>query len=152
MKNRIIVKGLVTGIICLLMLVSFPMVTGEDILYPKEEGPYNVLISGKCTGMGGRLYPMFLHPSPLWLLVYPLSIEWHFYEDYVFFVNGEKQDIDYRVQIDLTGFKGYGPSFYMLLLKEKVRWSTLSLRLPSTIIRRVWAAPAQPAQAPARRQ
>ena len=120
MNNHYLKKGFAVGIICLLMLVSIPMVTGEDILYPKEEGPYNVFISGKCTGMGGRLYPMFLHPSPLWLLVYPLSIEWHFYEDYVFFVNGEKQDIDYRVQIDLTGFKGYGPSFYMLLLKEKV--------------------------------
>ena len=38
----------------------------------------------------------------------------------MFFVNGEKQDIVYPARIWVSGFKGYGPSFYMLLLKVTV--------------------------------
>ena len=113
-------KGLAIGIICLLMLVSIPMVCGEDVLYPKEEGPYNVFICGKSEGMGGGIHTMFLHCLPLWFLFYPSGIQWHFQPDSVFFVNGEKQDIVYPASIWLGGFKGYGQSFHMLLLKDKV--------------------------------
>ena len=113
-------KGLTVGLICLLMLVSIPMVSGEDILYPREEGPYNVTISGKSEGMGGGLYTMLLHFWPLWFKFYPNGINWHFQPDSVFFVNGEKQDIVYPAHIWLYGFKGYGQSFHMLLLKDKV--------------------------------
>ncbi|UCD14562.1 MAG: hypothetical protein JSW60_03850 [Thermoplasmatales archaeon] len=110
-------KGLAVGIICLLMLVSIPMVSGEDILYPKEEGPYNVLIIGKCSGMGGGLFTVF-RLVPLWFLFYPRSIMWHFQPDSVFFVNGEKQDIVYPAFIWLGGFKGYGTTIHMILLKH----------------------------------
>ncbi len=113
-------KGLAISTIFLLMLVSIPMVCGEDILYPKEEGPYNVLIFGKSTGMGGGLFDMFIHFWPLWFKFYPSSINWDFEEGSVFYVNGEKQDIVYPAQIWISGFKGYGQSFHMLLLKDKV--------------------------------
>ena len=113
-------KGLVVGVICLLLLVSIPMVSSEDILYPKEEGPYNLLIFGKSTGMGGGLFTMFIHFWPLWFKFYPSSINWDFEEGSVFYVNGEKQDIVYPAQIWISGFKGYGQSFHMLLLKVKV--------------------------------
>ena len=109
-------KGMAVGVICLLMLVTVPMVSGERILYPKEEGPYTVFISGNSSGMGGGLFTLF-RLVPVWFLIYPLDIEWHFQPDSVFFVNGEKQDIVYPAQIDLIGFKGYGQTIYMLILK-----------------------------------
>jgi len=111
-------KLLTVGIICLLMLVSIPMVSGKAILYPKEEGPYNVFISGKNTGMGGGIYTLFLHFWPLWFLPYILSISWHFQAGSVFIVNGEEQDIEYPAQIDMSGFKGYDQSDLMFGLKH----------------------------------
>ncbi len=113
-------KLLTVGVICLLILVSIPIVSGEDIRYPKEEGPYNVIICGKSTGMGGRFSTMLFHFWPLWFKFYPNGVNWHFQPDSVFFVNGEKQDIIYPAHIWLYGFKGYGQSFHMLLLKDKV--------------------------------
>jgi len=115
--NKILKKGFIIGIICLLMLVSLPMVSGEHILYPKEEGPYTVTAMGPSNGGGGRLFTLF-HLLPLWLLWYPLDIDWHFDPGSVFFVNGEKQDIVYPAHIGLYGFKGYGPTFYMMILKD----------------------------------
>ena len=109
-------KGIAVGVICLLMLVSLPTISGERILYPKEEDPYTVFISGNSSGMGGGLSTIF-RLLPLWFLIYPRSIEYDFDEDSVFFVNGEKQDILYPAQIDLIGFKGYGQTIYMLILK-----------------------------------
>lgn len=111
-------KGMIIGVIFLLMLVSIPMVSGEDILYPKEEGPYNVLIFGGCPGMGGGFYTCLLHFWPLWFLIYPLQIMWHFNPDSVFFVNGETQDIIYPATIWLEGFKGYGTSIHMTIVKQ----------------------------------
>jgi hypothetical protein len=110
-------KVLAVVIICLLMLVTVPMVSGELIRYPREEGPYTVLIMGKCSGMGGGQSTIF-RLLPVWFLFYPRHIEWDFDEDSVFFVNGEKQDILYPAQIDLIGFKGYGPTIYMGILKH----------------------------------
>jgi len=120
MKNQYVTKGLAVGIICLLMLVSIPIISGETIRYPREEGPYNVLIFGKCTGMGGGTYTFWLHFSPLWFLFYPLSVDWHFEEGSSFYVNGELQEIVYPAQIDLCGFKGYGQSTYMSWLKWSI--------------------------------
>ena len=114
-------KGLAVGVICLLMLVTFPTVTGEDILYPRTDGPYTVFIFGECLGMGGGIFT-FLHKFPLWFLIYPRSIRYHFNESSVFFVNGEKQDIVYPALIELSGFKGYGTTFYMMELKETLAY------------------------------
>ncbi len=110
-------KGLVVGVIFLFMLVSLPFVSGEEIFYPKEEGPYSVLIFGKCTGMGGGFYTVFFHFWPVWLLLYPLDIGWYFDPGSSFFVNGEKQQIVYPADIELRGFKGYGASTLMIVVK-----------------------------------
>jgi hypothetical protein len=112
-------KGLAVGIICLLMLVSIPMVSGEDIRYPREEGPYTVVIMGNCSGMGGAIITIF-RINPFWFLFYPRSIQYHFFEPSVFLVNGEEQDILYPASIDLRGFKGYGQTIYMMMLKFNV--------------------------------
>jgi hypothetical protein len=49
MRNPYLKKGLAVGVICLLMLVTVPMVSGEDILDPREEENYTVFSSGKCN-------------------------------------------------------------------------------------------------------
>ena len=118
-KNIIRKKILTVCVICFLMLLYIPLASGEDIRYPKDEGPYNVSINGKCSGMGGGIFCIFLHFSPLWYLIQN-GIAWHFDEDSVFIVNDEKQDIEFPAQIYLRGFKGYGQSYYMLLLKDKI--------------------------------
>lgn len=55
-------KGLIVGILCLLMLVYFPLVTGDFVVYPKEEGPYTVFIGGKPGG-GGASEPIFFNAT-----------------------------------------------------------------------------------------
>ncbi len=112
-------KCLAVGVICLLMLVTVPMVSGEWIRYPKEEGPYTVLIMGNCSGMSGGTSTIF-RINPFWFLFWPRSIGYGFDNDSVFFVNGEKQDILYPADIDLGGFKGYGQTAYMMILKHNV--------------------------------
>jgi hypothetical protein len=112
-------QGIVICVIFLFMLVSLPIASGEHHFYPKEEGPYTVTAIGPSNGMGGGFATLF-RLLPLWLLLYPLDIGWHFDSGSVFFVNGEKQDIVYPADIALYGFKGYGPTIYMYLLKENV--------------------------------
>jgi len=137
MINLYLKKGLAVGVICLLVLVAIPMVSGECIFYPREEGPYNVFISGECGGMGGRFFTQLLyklHFWPLWFLYYPDDINWHFQPGSVFFVNGEKQDIVYPAHIWLYGFKGYQQSYHMFQLKEKVAFliGVLTDSMPTT--------------------
>ncbi|UCF12883.1 MAG: hypothetical protein JSW06_01165 [Thermoplasmatales archaeon] len=112
-------KGLAVGVICLLMLVTVPMVSGERIHYPREEGPYTVLIMGNCSGMGGGISTIW-RINPFWFLFYPRYIQYDFDNDSIFFVNGEEQDILYPACIDLAGFKGYGQTTYMMILKWRV--------------------------------
>ena len=116
MKKYIIRKGLAVGIICLLLLLSIPNVSGETIHFPKEEGPYTVFASGEINTMAGNLSIIF-RIMPFWFLSYPRHIEYWFEEDSVLFVNGEKQDIIYPAQVDLIGFKGYGQTVYMWFFK-----------------------------------
>jgi len=101
-------KGLAVGVICLLMLVSIPMVTGERIDYTKEDGPYTVFIGGYGGLFNGSI-DIFRHPLPFWYLIYPEHISYYFGRFTIFFVNGEKQEITYPAQINLSGFKGYAP-------------------------------------------
>jgi len=109
-------KGMVVSIICLLILVSLPMVSGKHIFYPKEEGPYTVTAIGPSNGMSGGLFTFF-HVLPLWFVLYNGHIGWDFDNGSVFFVNGEKQDIVYPAQIVFFGFVGYGHTIYMSVLK-----------------------------------
>ena len=46
MKKRVIV----IAIFFILMFVVIPVTSGELMIYPKEEGPYTIFISGKCYG------------------------------------------------------------------------------------------------------
>ena len=57
-------KSLAVGIICLLMLVSIPMVSGEDIRYSREEGPYNIFIGGYGGLFNGSIN-IYRHPLKL---------------------------------------------------------------------------------------
>ena len=130
MKNKLR-KGIAASIIFLLILIIIPTTTGDDIEFPKEKGPYIVFIGGKCYG--GVI------PGPInieWLLLieegYTRVIQigpFHFYWQYpygpdyvmeegtIFIVNGQRQDIEYPIEIELMGFKGYAPAFFLWLIK-----------------------------------
>jgi len=125
-------KVIVVGMIFLLMLMIIPTTTGEDIIeYPKENGPYTVFISGKCYD---GVIPWSINID--WLLLieegYSRVIQvgpFHFYWQYpygpdyameqgsIFIVNGQLQDVEYPVFIELMGFKGFAPAFFLWLLK-----------------------------------
>lgn len=130
MKNNLR-KGISIGIILFFILMIIPIVTADDIEYPMEDGPYIVFISGKCYGG--------LIPGPInveWLLLkeegytraiqfgpfhlywmYPYGPDYTMEEGSIFFVNGQKQDIDYPVTIELMGFRGYAPAVFLWALK-----------------------------------
>ena len=77
MENKIR-RSLVVGVICLLMLVSIPLVNALDE-YPREEGPYKVFMGGKCS-IGGNKPLWFDFPGllndgkPKWFQLGPLSL------------------------------------------------------------------------------
>ncbi|UCD13964.1 MAG: hypothetical protein JSW60_00675 [Thermoplasmatales archaeon] len=106
------------GVICLLMLVSFPMVSGERILYPREEGPYTIYVVGFSRGFGfnGQV-DFYSYKWPFWCLNYSQKIDYDFEIFSMLLVNGSLQKIKYPANIRLHGFKGFAPTFWMLNLK-----------------------------------
>lgn len=128
-------KGIAVGIIFFLILIIIPTTTGNetgnDIEFPKENGPYNVFISGKCYGgiIAGPInfewllfieegYTRAIQFGPFHLYwQYPYGPDYIIEEGSIFFVNGQKQDIEYPVEIELMGFKGYAPAVFVWALK-----------------------------------
>ena len=120
-KNNILKISMAVGLICLLMLVSFPIVNAEEIIYPKEDGPYSIYLHGKSDGGGGE-FANLLRILPFWYLKYPKFIQYHILSLSWFFVNGTSQEIPDPEEIyffSFYGFKGYGPSY---LIMPYVSW------------------------------
>jgi hypothetical protein len=123
-------KSLTLGVICLLMLITIPIFSGEIIEYPKEEGPYTVFIGGKCNG-GGIPNPIhfdvahfitrgnirYIQVGPLSYFVWPWGPEYHMEEESRFIVNYKLQHVEYPVSIFLYGFKGYAPALGLWFTK-----------------------------------
>ena len=115
-------KGLIIGIICLLMLMSFPMVTADLIIYPKADGPYTVFIGGK-TGGGGVSEPIFFNSTigfqlgPFCKYKYPYGPEYNMLNWSIFIVNGEIQKYKFPAQIGLKGLRGFAPALNQLTFK-----------------------------------
>ena len=124
-------KGLAVGVICLLMQMIIPTTTGNDIEFPKEKGPYIVFIGGKCYGgvIPGPInfewlllieegYTRVIQVGPLhFYWQYPYGPDYFMEEGSIFIVNGRIQDIEYPIEIELMGFKGYAPAVFQWLFK-----------------------------------
>ena len=123
-------KKIVGVFVCILFLVmvSIPIVNAETIIYPKEDGPYFVYISGRTRSMGWFVdkeheeYKEYFnnHTSPFWNIPYPCAIHYDFGKFTTFIVNGILQNtknLSSRFQIKLKGFKGYAPTHDMMILK-----------------------------------
>ena len=111
-------KSIVVGIFCVLMLVSIPIVSGVQYLYPKEEGPYTILITGTPGSIGyEENLPKIL---PFLDLEYPEKIVISFFMLPMFFVNGELQPVDFPAQIRLYGFRGFCPPLSVIMFKHLV--------------------------------
>lgn len=116
-------KTIVIGIVCLFMLMAIPTTTGNDIEYPKENGPYTIFIGGYWFG---SLVPLplvisdeYIQLGPLCLLKYPNKISFKVYPGSVVMINGEtpnymEDDIN---KIDVYGLKGFYPAYYLQGLK-----------------------------------
>ena len=114
-------KCLAVGVICLLMLVAIPIVNGEWIEYPKEDGPYTVIICGPIRGFGFNGHVDFYsYKWPFWNLNYSQKISYKFRILSVFLVNETLQKIKYPALIELYGFKGFAPTFLMLSSKLSI--------------------------------
>ena len=133
MKNKFR-KGLVVGIIFLLMLVAIPMVSGDIIEYPKEEGPYFVYMSGNCHGgsipdtVDFDYRGLFRDGKPMWFQLGPLSLNrwprgpgYELNKGSIFIVNGKIQDVEYPINnLILKGFKGYAPAIWQCFIKAPI--------------------------------
>ncbi|MBE3137475.1 MAG: hypothetical protein IMZ43_08840 [Thermoplasmata archaeon] len=111
-------KALIIGVICLLMLVSIPIVTAKE--YPKEEGPYNIILQGKCFGNGG--YGKSIHLGPFWYLDENSSIEFSGFVGTTCIISGDNIyaefcELNLTTNICLVGFKGYAPGFALWFMK-----------------------------------
>ena len=138
MKKHYLKKGVIAGVIFLLILVSIPMISGKEIIYPREEGPYNIIIKGRSNGFSSR-FITFFSPFPLRFQLYLGWIYYSFEEKSGFFVNGEKQDIEFPADFEITSFKGLGPTLYNMILKDylfDMFWAItgLDLYIPSLVI------------------
>jgi hypothetical protein len=115
-------KGLIIGIIFLLMLMSFPSVTSDFIVYPRDEGPYTVFIGGKTDG-GGVSDSLFFNSTigfqlgPFCKYNYPWGPEYNMWNRSIFIVNGKVQNYEFPAQIGLKGLKGFAPAINLLNLK-----------------------------------
>jgi len=124
-------KVLSIGIILFLTLLIVQTTSADEIEYPKEEGPYTVFISGKCYGglIPGPIniewlllmeegYTRAIQVGPLhFYWMYPYGPDYEMEEGSKFYVNGQKQVVNYPVEIELMGFKGYAPAVFLWLLK-----------------------------------
>ena len=104
------------------MLISFPIVTSEFIEYPKEQGPYTVIVTGKTYG-GGVSKPFFWDPEIGFQLGQfckyknPYGPEYNMLNKSIFIVNGEIQKYEFPAQIALKGLKGFAPAINHLNFK-----------------------------------
>jgi hypothetical protein len=108
-------KSLIVGIICLLMLLFTPIVNSVEHLYPKEDGPYNILIIGKPGSISNREnFPKLL---PFLNLKHPESIAINFFKPSLFLVNGRLQKVNFTARIDIFGYRGYCPMEFIFNMK-----------------------------------
>ena len=114
-------KGLVIGILCLLTLVSLPTVVGNDIEFPKEDGPYFIILYGDLLSC---YRPSLFHIGPIWFLPDWEYIDLTFKSDPVLKVNGENYPVDCTITI--YGLKGFFPA--------ELGWTISSLYLNGNIL------------------
>jgi hypothetical protein len=112
MRKSYVKEGLVVGIICLLMMVLLPLICGEEIEFPKDQGPYTVFAVGDWEYMSltGRhlfkLLPIVIHPYSIgndrklnFTMTYELI-------DPVIVIDGIRQTTDDPIGITFQGLRG----------------------------------------------
>jgi len=113
-------KGMIVGVFCLLMLVSTQIVTAKE--YPKEEGPYNIILQGKCFGFGNGGPGKIIHFGPFWYLDDIASIEFSGFIGATCIISSdiipaEICELNLSTNICLYGFNVYAPGFAIWLVK-----------------------------------
>ena len=106
-------KGIAVAVILLFIVVAFAPTINADKLYPKEDGPYFFIIAGGINGMGSNIPDWVNISSTFWNITYPKFIRYHFRLFSIFIVDNKLQNIRYisfPANINLYGFKGFGPT------------------------------------------
>jgi hypothetical protein len=103
------------------MLVSIPIVTAKE--YPKEGGPYKIILQAKCFGNGGSGPDKLIHFGPFWYLD-DASISFHGFLGATCFISNDTTseicELNLTTNLDLYGFKGYAPGFGIWLVKALI--------------------------------
>ena len=115
-------KGIAVGIICLLLLVSVPMATGNEIEYPKENGPYTIFIGGNYYGslltpIAIDIFNEYINIGPFVIIRYPGRLAYNLHKDCVLIIDGQVQIIDSGFRVEAYGFMGYHPAFFQYIFK-----------------------------------
>ncbi len=116
-KNNLKIGALLCTV-CLFVLIYIPSVEGRVIEYPKEDGPYTIYIGGRTDG-SGKYSDNIDFNSYLWPFWDLDSDEWIGYglEGIAFLiVNGSLQKINFPASITFNGFKGFAPTYWMIIL------------------------------------
>jgi len=137
--SYILKRILVGSTLCFFMLVSIPLISATDYIYPPEKGPYRVSIVGVCYG-GDQMPYVYLKPDIgvkighfYWMheKEYPyFGVSFDFMNNTIFKINGTQQNdaLTHQTQIYLYQFKGWGPNMGLqLMLKLFLRYN---LKLP----------------------
>jgi hypothetical protein len=118
-------KKIVGVFVCILFLVmiSIPIVKADTKIFPKEDGPYSVILTGRnIIGFVVR-GDIDNHPSPFWNLTYPTALDYGCLRFTIFIVNGKLQNMINMFpfySIELRGFKGFAPTERMMSLSELI--------------------------------
>ena len=107
--------------ILFLVMVFIPIVNADTIIYPKENGPYSVIITGRNIDGFAVKGDIDDHTSPFWNLTYPMALNYGCLRFTIFIVNGKLQNMISLFpfyNIELSGFKGFAPTDWMMSLKE----------------------------------
>lgn len=115
-------KNLVVSVICIFMLMSIPIVTGNEIEYPKENGPYTIFIGGNYYGslltpIAVDIFNEYINFGPLVAIRYPGRLAYNLHKGCILIINGNPQLVDTGFRVEAYGFIGYHPAFFQTIFK-----------------------------------
>ncbi len=115
-------KTLVISIVCLFMLMTIPTTTGNDIEYPKENGPYTIFVGGNYYGslltpIAIDVFNEYINIGPFVIVRYPGRLAYNVHEGCILIIDGQAQIVDSGFRVEAYGFMGYHPAFFQSIFK-----------------------------------
>jgi hypothetical protein len=138
--SYILKRILVGSTLCFFMLVSIPLVSATDYIYPPEDGPYLVSAVGMCDTPFPRLIiapGAIIKIGPLcWFAKEDNEMQFSMWNNTVFKINGKQQNYTLTAKQNdfcFWGFKGIAPLGMFGIIAKMYILIFLKLRVPSRV-------------------